>query len=246
MGIPDQAPWQTQLIRLTAFPLYNDRAKEEVWWERILGAPADARTVKSRENLFQDEGEFESGHLALSIRPGRVDWIWTVDALADLGAAGIPTLGSFPQALRLFRSKLDAWLDIAPPIVRLAFGVILDQSAQDKKSTYELLQEYLPAVKLSPDNSGDFLYQINRPRKSQVLPGYTINRLSKWMGMRGVISNANEKGLLNMKELSVARLEIDVNSNLEGNEPIDPVKIRPLLVELVSLTEEIVRIGDKF
>ena len=245
MGIRDQSAWQTQVIRLTAFPLYNDRAKEEGWWEKILGAPADARTVKSRENLFQDEGEFENGHLALAIRPGRVDWLWTADALADLGEAGIPSLGSFPHALWLFRSKLDGWMDFAPPLVRLAFGVVLDQLAQDKKSTYELLQEYLPAVKLSPDNSADFLYQINRPRKSEVLPGYTIHRISKWMGMRGVISNANEKGLLNTKEFTVARLEIDASSHLEANVPIDSSKIKPLLNELVSVAEEIVGTGDK-
>ena len=244
MGIQDPSTWLVQVLRFTAFPQYNDRAKEEGWWEVVVGAPADSRTIKPKENLFQDDGEFGDGRLSLAIRPGRVDWVWSANVFADLTAVTIPSLGSFPKTLGTFRETIDKWVDIAPPLVRLAFGTILDQQAQDKLSTYNLLQSYLPAVKLTPESSSDFVYQINRPRNSQAAPGYTINRISKWMGMRGVIS-VNENGVVLSKEFNVARLEIDASSQIDANVPIEKSKVQPLLHELIGTTEEIIRTGDK-
>ena len=59
---------------------------------------------------------------------------------------------------------------------------------------YRELGRFLPAVRLDEDSS-DFSYQINRPRRSTVIPELSVNRLSKWSVGKFQAFVASETGI---------------------------------------------------
>lgn len=246
MALPEISAWSVQQLRITAFPLSNGRAKEEAWWAQLFGDPAETRTTKPKESLFQDEGEFADGRLSLAVRPGRVDWVWAAGLSQVLHAApvALPSLGSFPSSCDALFPKIEQWFEIAPPLSRLALGVVLDQQVPDKEAGYRLLQAYLPAVKLDASGTTDFLFQINRPTKSSVLPGYTINRLSRWVALRVNMMGARDDGASLTREFHLIRLELDINSFIEAGVPIPKTKDTALLQELAAAAMAIASNGD--
>lgn len=245
MALPNLSEWHVELLRITAFLQFNDRAKEETWWQQLFGNPPETRTVRANEGLLQDEGPFFDGKLTMAVRPGRIDWVWSVNPVIPLQNTTPPSLGNLTETTEQFKSKLAEWLGLAPPIARLAFGAILDMPVPGKIEAYKLLQMYLPAVKLFPENSSDFTYQINRPILSEVVQGYRINRLNKWAAIRATIMGLREGGQMVRNELFAARLEIDANTELEAAIPIPKEKNLPLLVELISAAHDIASKGDQ-
>jgi hypothetical protein len=125
-------------------------------------------------------------------------------------------------------------------------GIILDQPVANRAAAYDLLQAYLPAVKLSSGNSRDFLYQINRPVQSTVLARCSLNRLNKWMALQiqFLVGNVAAKDLAR-KELTVVRLELDVNSDLEAAVPISRDLVLPALNEMATRAFQIASEGDQ-
>jgi hypothetical protein len=122
--------------------------------------------------------------------------------------------------------------------------MILDQQVSSKKEAYEMLGAYLPSVKLSPDTSGEFMYQINRPVPSKTVAGWQINRLSKWMALLAHMVEMGHGGQMTTKELSVVRLELDINTNLVAAVPLPKGKDTDLLSELALDAFRIASEGD--
>ena len=57
---------------------------------------------------------------------------------------------------------------------------MLLEPVENREKGYLRITDYVPSVKIDPQRSEDFLYQINRPRESTVIKGMRLNRLSKW------------------------------------------------------------------
>ena len=246
MPLSELSAWQVQQLRLTAFVQQNDRAKEEGWWSSLFGAPAETRTVRANEGLLQDEGPFKDGRIVLSVLPGRVDWIWSTIPGADIDKGTLSSLGNLADTAKVFGDLMNAWFGLALPFSRLAFGTILDQPVPDKQSAYRLLQEYLQTVRIFPESSSDFMYQINRPVESKVLPGYRINRLSKWAALRAIMmAGQGGKPAAVRHEYSAVRLETDVNTFSDANAALPKEKSQDSLLELISITQAIAEKGDQ-
>ena len=82
-----------------------------------------------------------------------------------------------------FVTLMSRWLefDTGPSLRRLAFGAVLLHPAENRVEGYRKIQPYLQHVTMQPEESSDFLYQINRPREAEVaISGLQINRVSKW------------------------------------------------------------------
>lgn len=245
MPVPAVSAWRTQIMRVTAFLQYNDRGREETWWQTALQEDAEARVQRPKEGVFEDEGPYEGGRLKLAIRPGRADWIWFLSPLSfDPRSNEIPSLGTFDEAWGKCQQIIRAWMSARPVFTRLALGVILDQQVADRAAGYALLQEYLPKVDLDPASS-DFIYQINRPKESKTLSGYRINRLSKWAALQAsFVEVAVDPAQLQRKDMSVIRLDMDVNSYFDANIPIPADRVLPLMEELAANARGLAEKGD--
>ena len=73
------------------------------------------------------------------------------------------------------------WLAVgSPSINRLAVGAVLLMPVADSRAAYQKLNGLLTAVRVDPDHSLDFFYQINWPRASMVVSELRLNRLTRW------------------------------------------------------------------
>lgn len=179
-----------------------------------------------------------------------MDWLYTAD-LRKI-ETGLPTVGSFPDAVSKFQQLMYRWLSECPPITRLAFGTILLQSVGSRIEGYERIAKHLPFVKLDGENSSEFAYQINRPRASNNINALQINRLSKWSVMamqhirfeilvgQGTVAQQAPLG----EGKSACRLELDINTSPAFSGELPKEWVLPIFDELIALGKEIAERGD--
>ncbi len=177
---PQVTGLQAESLRVTAFLGPAAQLSEPTWWSDLIGKPPEIKTTRPGRGELQEAGSFEDWTLTLAIQPSRVDWYLT-DHVEKGKPEGLKVAGPFPDSLNVFLPPMLRWLDMSPPIQRLAFGAVLLQPVKDRQVGYERISSYLPAIRLDPQGSSDLLYQINRPRDSTSgVTGLRINRLSRW------------------------------------------------------------------
>jgi hypothetical protein len=242
--------WLVQSLRLTCFPDPSQFPSEQNWWREIFGMAADQRTVKPRESLIAEEGEYQGKRLALVVQPLRVNWELTPREELD-ESVDIPLLGPLSKVLPDLRTIAQKWFSLAscPPLRRIAFGARLVERVQDLHTAYNRLAHYLPCVDLDPDDAADFLFQINRPRPSVTgSPDLRINRLATWSAVRWQltfvqsVSGTSVGGQALLGYGVQLLLDINTDAALSDNLPAD--RLLPLFDELQGLGEEIARHGD--
>ena len=225
--------------------------QDYTWWTELTGEPPETKVYKPRTRAHQEMGPFEQGKLSLITEPTRIDWRYEVVDSEELTSEMLPTIGSFPDIKGNFTQPMRQWLelDTCPSIQRLAFGAILLQSVKNRQSGYSLLSNYLPNIRLDPDGSSDFMYQINRPRFSNLgIEGLSINRLTKWSVLTiksGIVKP--EKLFLDripIEEHFACRLELDINTFQDFDKGFLREQLPLVFSELVELGEEITVNGD--
>ena len=250
MPLPPLTAWVSVALRVTAFPNAGFRPQQVSWWAGLTGTEPENRTARPRVGEFVDEGPFGGGKLVLRIQSERIDWNLLPREEALEGALDLPSLGTYPEALKAFLSVMPRWLDLAPPLTRLAYGAVLLQAAPDRRASYLQIMKYLHVVTLDPERSSDFLLQINHPRPSRVLD-VEINRLMKWSAVRlGRLSfrvggrSSAPMGITPVAEQYACRLELDINTSPEYDAELPRDRRHDLLSELVELGSEIAAKGD--
>jgi hypothetical protein len=243
----NESDWLVQTLRLTAFPTQVNQITEPKWWTDLFPEPPDKSLSKPKINTFQQEGSFENGRMVLNIQPFRIDWILTVPE-KDPDFEKIPSIGPLATTLNAFLTVMFRWLGLSPPLKRIAFGAILSQPASSIYSGYEKLARYLPSVRLDIGGSSDFSYQINRPRRSNILDSIKINRLSKWSVVTIKLDEiAVEPGQIQsviVNEIYSCRLELDINTPAEFEGELPKDRRIKLFQELVDSGAEIASRGD--
>lgn len=243
--------WEAERLRATTFILPGaEVAGMPSWWAKVVGEEPEQALTRPRAGQIQQMGVFEGKRLALVAQPGRVDW----NLLATMGSPdesveGLLTLGHFSDTLEAFLKVVRRWLDVCPPVTRLAFGAVLVRPVADRQSGYTELSQSLPKFALDPTNSSDFLYQINRPRMSKSGIELKLNRLTKWSVMQAAfieVAVGADVGatLASGPRQFACRLELDINTAAESIVAIPKDKIRSVFEELVGLGREIADHGD--
>lgn len=244
--------WQAAALRFTGFPVPSFPIGEVDWWQKVTGVDVELRTSQPKKALFQDEGNLEGGRLTLKLEPMRIDWILAqTDAQDHEVGSDFKTVTLFSAAQELFLKYLSQWfqLNLCPPLRRLAFGAILLHPVSDRRTGYERMSKFLPAVTIDPQGSSDFVYQINRPRASTLVGGeYRINRLSKWLvltqGMRGIQVGPDFVHVVSEDKAKFeCRLELDINTAADFEGPFSGEKVPGMFDELVKLGREIALSG---
>jgi hypothetical protein len=235
-----------QSLRVTAFPAAGFEIPEVSWWTVLASEPPETRTLKPRDGSLIEEGTLQQGKLRLIVQPFKIDWHYLV-AQPEKVDEGIPSLGSFQNALGIFLPMMKQWVaEMSPKLARLGFGAVLLQPVSDQKAGYEILGQYLPAVDVDPIGSSDFLYRINRPRESMnTMPGLRINRLMTWSVMR-VEGHFISSQRLHIQALNLraCRVELDINTSQDYTGELPTAKLPEILEDLVSQAKEIATVGD--
>jgi hypothetical protein len=144
---------------------------------------------------------------------------------------------------------MTRWLGHCPPLVRLAFGVVVFEPVGDRVEGYRRLGEHLPGIHLDPDGSYDFFYQINRPRNSTVVETLKINRLSRWsvsrfVPIRLMIAPPSIQSAPVGAQQEACRIELDINTAAEFAGELPGARLAQLFEELKNLAVEIATRGD--
>ncbi|MBI5747049.1 MAG: hypothetical protein HZA13_08610 [Nitrospirae bacterium] len=237
--------WETELLRLTAFLSPEAKITGQAWWKDLVGDSPE-RIIQSKIGGQQEEGLFEDRRLILSVGPSRIDWILATKQEEE---EIIPLLGGFDGVIDPFLGLMRRWLEKCPQLLRLAFGSVLLQLVNDRESGYRQLSKYLSSVKLNPKNSFDFLYQINRPRDSDLgVENLRINRLTKWSVASWKLAQMSigHKSINYPigQERFACRLELDINTMADYPDELPEKKLPQIFQELVDLGKEIAIKGD--
>jgi hypothetical protein len=236
-------------MRFTAFTEPSAAFDHSAWLPNLTGAQPDERNAKPGRGEFQESGSFEGQALILAIQPGRIDWYLTPPAMAE-APGDIRSAGPFPDAFTLFLGPMLRWLPTAPPLVRLAFGAVVLIPVESKEEGYRRVSALLDTVRIDPVGSEDFLYQINRPRRSVSVEGIRVNRLSKWsvalfQRLRfGIPPVSGSTISYTGERVHACRIEVDLST--QGDHPgiLPGQHLGDFLRELVNLGSEIVTRGD--
>lgn len=241
--------WEVELLRLTVFPNPGPDTRNNSWWREIAGEEPEERLEQPKLGISTYTGKFADGVLLLAVRPSRVDWRYQgAPSLEPEGSRGIATAGRFQQSLRLFVDAMSRWMDSEsyPSTKRIALGAVLLHQVSGLAQGNELLARYLHHVELDVENSRDFAFQINRPRKSRETSDLEINRLSKWSVVTLVQTEISMPQLSSYVATSTiyGRVELDLNTAVNFEGEFDGKKSRLVLTELSELAEELLREGD--
>ena len=120
---------------------------------------------------------------------------------------------------------------------------------EDADSGFKTIEEYTPLSDLHSPAVTDLLYQVNRPRESQVVPDMQINRLTKWSviryGVMSIVIGPAEQEIESSSAALAARLEMDINTAAVAIVQSDRIGLTNMIFgELMRLGAEIAREGD--
>lgn len=248
MQIPSQTNkvWLVELFRLSIFfdPTY---AVSGNWWQEIVGDAPDVSNSQPKLGIKQDDGHYKDGKLVLSTILGRADWVYIPAFDYEINNLDHQRLPEFTATLQDFVDIANRVLNLNIPIKRIALGVILHIPVQDRIEGYSELIRYVSDVKINPENSSDFLYQINKRRKSENFADLFINRLTHWSVAIGTLTKINflapiDNNLI-IEEHFYTRLEMDINTAQEYSGGFSKAQTIPLFLELTQLSAEIAEKG---
>jgi len=245
------ADWIAEQLRLTVFTLPGTaNPAVEQWWNEIVGSPAEESTANLKIGLRTLASKFQSAKLILKLEPSRVDWLFVPQdpdpAAGPLGE--LPSVGPIAENLESFSDLTERWLsrEDVPDVVRIAFGAVVRHPESDRRSAYVRLPDYLP-IHVNPESS-DFSFQINIPTISRdPIDGLPINRLSRWgvMGLARVELRLDSARVTSSSQFMdyAIRLEIDINTSPEYQQPLSKGRITELYRELVTLGRGVITEG---
>ena len=186
--------------------------------------------------------------MLLATQSQRLDWNIVPSLPANSDTTKLLFLADIDQALSLVQRALDVSARLVQQIGRLAFGAVLLQQVSNMSDGMGCLSTYLPFLDLERREGTDLLYQINRRRRSSLVPHVLVNRLSRWsleyaQSAALLVSPARRPRLETSETQTVVKLFLDVNTAPENN-AISPDKMPILLTEFLGFAQEIATSGD--
>lgn len=242
--------WQAESLRLTAFPSTSESISAEGWWKSLLDEEPETRVNRPKIMERVEEGAFCGANLTLRIRPLRIDWILSVKPFDTDVPLAFPTTGQFEESCTNFCQIMKRWFPSSPNLDRLAFATTVLLPVANRNAGYIQLGPYLRGVKMEPERMSDFMYRVNRRRKSKLgIKDLEINRLSTWAVARSefhafAMGPERTVGVPTGEPTFACRIQLDVNTVPEFKGNWDPEQSEKVFEELVKLGREIIREGD--
>jgi hypothetical protein len=251
--LPNADVWEPLHIQLVIFPNISPVDLNEDWFRDITGKKATESKVEPHLRIYAGDLD-DFGILNITIDQLRI--VLTVGPKVDVETmpALFPTLGpintTIPSFVRVGAKLLKAGCS-QMKVMRLGFICRIVQPVKDHNSGYKTLRQYLPTVNLDP-KSTDFMYRINRRRKSVTGPRQLLlNRLSTWsiitraVQAQTVLSTGQASEKKSVVPPSLACMaELDINTDPGFPSELPRSKLVPIFRELVELATEIAAKGD--
>lgn len=243
MAEQQEFSWEVEQFRLTLFRFPGTSMDVQSLWQEIGDIALEDVKQKPALGVTSLEGSGKLGRYILATDNQRLDFIAHKLQLEP----DLPVIGKLEEALPEFVNQAERLIGKVSGILRVAVSFSLLSRTSDKIQSYSLLSHLLPSVDIDIEDSSDFLYQINRPRTSNVVEGLSINRLSKWGAVKisfpqfvpGLLAISNASPML-----EAIKLDLDINSALERVDEIPTEKLHELMIELIGLAVEISQKGD--
>lgn len=118
-------------LRLTAFPSAPAELDPSGWWTQLVGSAPETSTSRPGRGELQEIGRVGTRNLLLSVLPGRIDWFFVPPQDAQ-GTDEPRRIGPLSDALSVFNALMSKWLQACPPMVRLAFGAVVNGARREQ------------------------------------------------------------------------------------------------------------------
>ena len=246
----DFGDWDVESLRVSIFhPSGSSRSTRSGLWKEVTGTEPESTDSRPREGVARELGVIGGNNLVLSTQRGRIDWLVQPALVVPNQQAGTPqTLNDLGNALPTLRRAIKCSLETVSPIQRMAFAPALVKQVSDLTMAISQLSRYLPRLDLDGLEGFDFIYQVNRRRRSESVRRVRINRLAKWstaqVGSLEVQMRPSGEPLIQSTGVSfVRKLDLDVNTAPEAG-AMSSDKILGLFDELATLAIELATDGD--
>lgn len=179
--------WLAEQLRFTIFPKTPIFSSDVLvdWAFALTNKHPDEIKSKPAEVFYSANGsgtfeEFNYNYLIES-QIDRIHFRMVGDPTSESISSPWIALGLLDKIIKPFSSiankiiSLNAWPN---EVKRIAFGTYLLFPVDDRQHGYAELDKLLKYINMDPQNSSDFIFQINRPKSSSY---GKINRLSKWL-----------------------------------------------------------------
>jgi hypothetical protein len=237
--------WQTEFLRVTAFPISGATVVPNSWKE-ITGNDPDEIVKQPPPMQSFEAGPFFVGRLSVGYQPGRMDLVLMPDRTRqseqqrDVGDFSLAMDNMLPNARKMFRSDMV--------MQRLAVGVVIIRRIDSAEDGYKVLRTILPAAREIPENASDFFFQLNVPVTVSVtgISDLQINRLLRWMvGRFQAINMVGGSGvptqmIVGGEEIHAVRVEMDINTPVDLAVPLSYQHILDVVDHLAAQARAIV------
>ena len=238
--------WETENLRVSLFPpspteLWEDSGLLTGLWEGVTDAKPDSVDSRPKGRITKVGGNTAEGSLLLVGQRNKIDWL-----VVGEPTSVFPELRDVNGVLDLLRKATERSLGKFAQVQRLAMGAVLMAPVRDPTQGLKQLSQFLPRLELDSMEGVDFIYRVNRRRRSTVVPHVRINRLAKWSIVQAgnlQITLDTEPALNTSTVRFARRLELDINNDPRAG-VMGRAKIPELLDEFVSLASELSLKGD--
>ena len=245
----DFGDWDVESLRVSLFyPKAPTASARAGLWENVTGTQPESIDSRPREGVTRESGAVEGNLLVLTSQEERIDWLVQPIVTPNQQAGPVLTLKAPEDALPILQRAVQYSLETIPLVQRLAFSPSLIRQVLNPTSSLKQISKYLPHLDFDSIEGSDFVYQINRRRRSSSVSHARINRLAKWstaqIGGLELKMKPSGQPRLQTTEVGFARkLELDLNTTPETG-AMSNDKISGLFDELVTLAGELATKGD--
>ena len=251
-------PWLIETIRATVFASDIKELGLSDWQALTGTRPHQTRHTPEADSTVE-AGPFISHWLTmglarrLGLGPGRADLILAISQqtvvvpLADPLQERIEpaAIGPFTTNFLPFIELAKRWLSTGSNVRRLAVACTLWDRASTPDEALDTILRNVRSFKKEPDDIIiDFLIRLNRPRKSQVNPSISINRLSQWSARTVEIVLPTRNIMFGPPKIVYWRAQADLDISTGDGADIPGLQIPVHLDEFAKLLIEIAEKGD--
>ena len=213
-----------------------------------MEVPPESSDMREREGTVREQGIVNGNVLLLISQKGRLDWNVLPGPEPSSDRSSPPALVGAEQVIPLLRRALGVSMHASGLVDRIALGSVLTQQASSVSEGLRQLSKYLPRLDLENEGGSDFVYQINKPRRSFHALQVQINRLSRWqleevVGGVLAVGPSGPPRFETSGRVLVSKLALDINTS-PNNNAFSSARAPDLFDELADFAHEIANKGD--
>jgi len=237
----DAIAWQTEFVRVSAFPISGATVVLPNSWKEITGDDPDEISKHPPPMQSLEAGPFFVGRLSVGHQPGRIDLVLMPDQTSPSEGLQLRHVGDFGSAMDSFLPAVRKMFRPQMVMQRLAIGAVLLHPVHSVEDGYKVLRSILPVAREIPAIASDFLLQLNVPITLNVvsISDIQINRLLRWNVARFQIMNmVGGSGvptqIVGGTEIPVVRVEMDINTPVDLAVPLSYQNILDVIDHLAA------------